>query len=219
MQTLDEAKDSVPSIEVREHEILTGSVDGHVRCYDIRMGRLRVDFIGEPVTCVSFSRDGKCVLASSLDNTIRLLDKETGELLADYSGHKSQDFKVDCCLSHNDAFVVSGSEDGRLCFWDLVSRKRKRRTCKFHTHTHNTHNTTQGLWKAAEIHQCTPARGVLAIAPPPRGVCALGVRGRHGARVEAGAQPWERARERGRGRGELRAAVFCTDYQQGCSIM
>lgn len=57
------------------------SVDGKVRNYDVRMGQLRVDCIGQPVTCVSFTKDAQCVLASTLDDTIRLLDKDTGELL------------------------------------------------------------------------------------------------------------------------------------------
>ena len=35
----------------------------------------------EPVTCVNYTKDGQCVLATSLDNTLRLLDKGTGELL------------------------------------------------------------------------------------------------------------------------------------------
>lgn len=35
----------------------------------------------EPVTSVSFSRDGHCILASSLDDRLRLLDKDNGELL------------------------------------------------------------------------------------------------------------------------------------------
>ena len=34
-----------------------------------------------PVTSVSFSRDGNCILASSLDGKVRLLDKDNGELL------------------------------------------------------------------------------------------------------------------------------------------
>ena len=30
---------------------------------------------------------------------------------------------MDSCLSSSDAQVVSGSEDGRICFWDLVEAK------------------------------------------------------------------------------------------------
>ena len=37
-----------------------------------------------------------------------------------YKGHTNSDYKLDSCLSHDDAHVISGSEDGRICFWDLV---------------------------------------------------------------------------------------------------
>lgn len=45
------------------------------------MGQLRVDCVGQPVTSVSFTKDGQCVLVSTLDDTVRLLDKDLGELL------------------------------------------------------------------------------------------------------------------------------------------
>ena len=31
-----------------------------------------------------------------------------------------QSYAVSSCLTSTDAHVVSGSEDGRVCFWDLV---------------------------------------------------------------------------------------------------
>lgn len=37
-----------------------------------------------PITSVCFSKDGQCTLAASLDSTLRLLDKDTGELLGEY---------------------------------------------------------------------------------------------------------------------------------------
>ena len=43
---LDEAKDSVTSIQVSDYEILTGSADGCIRRYDLRNGKMTVDFIG-----------------------------------------------------------------------------------------------------------------------------------------------------------------------------
>lgn len=73
-----------------------------------------------PITCTCFSRDGQCTLISSLDSTLRLLDKDTGELLGEYVGHKNQQYKLDCCLSERDTHVVSCSEDGKVFFWDLV---------------------------------------------------------------------------------------------------
>ncbi|XP_006023472.1 WD repeat domain-containing protein 83 [Alligator sinensis] len=120
IQVLDEAKDGVSSLRISDHEILTGSVDGRVRCYDLRAGELYSDYIGSPVTSVCFSKDGQCTLAASLDSTLRLLDKGSGELLGEYTGHQNQACKLDCCLNDQDTHVGSCSEDGRVCFWDLV---------------------------------------------------------------------------------------------------
>lgn len=32
----------------------------------------------------------------------------------------NQSYKLDCCLTNNDAHVAGGSEDGKVFFWDLV---------------------------------------------------------------------------------------------------
>ncbi|KAI8844768.1 WD40-repeat-containing domain protein [Chytridium lagenaria] len=120
IQIMSEAKDSVSSIKISEHEILAGSVDGKLRNYDIRAGQCYVDDVKSPITCASLSNDKNCILVSTLDDTVRLLDKENGEVLAEYKGHKNKDYKVTSTLSNDDAYVISGSEDGRICFWDLV---------------------------------------------------------------------------------------------------
>ncbi|KAM9100784.1 WD repeat domain-containing protein 83 [Sarcophilus harrisii] len=120
VQILDEAKDGVSSVKLSDHEILAGSVDGRSRRYDLRMGELYADYVGSPITCVCFSKDGQCTLISSLDSSLRLLDKDTGELLGEYTGHKNREYKLDCCLSERDTHVVSASEDGHVYFWDLV---------------------------------------------------------------------------------------------------
>lgn len=123
IQILEEAKDSVTSIFVSDHEIVTGSADCSVRRYDIRSGELISDFVGSPVTCVNLTRDGQCVLTSSLDNTLRLLDKDSGELLNEYIGHKNTEYRVESVISSNDRQILSGSEDGFVFIWDLVSGK------------------------------------------------------------------------------------------------
>ncbi|KXS18004.1 WD40 repeat-like protein [Gonapodya prolifera JEL478] len=116
-------KDDVTSLKIMGSEMLVGSVDGYIRNYDIRAGRIYADNIGSPVTSVQFSHDTNCILASSLDGVIRLFDKSNGELLADFKGHKNTSYRVPSCLTPTDAHVVSGSEDGRVVFWDLVDGK------------------------------------------------------------------------------------------------
>ena len=46
IQVLDDAKDAVQTLHVTPTSIMTGSVDGHVRVYDLRKGQLRSDYIG-----------------------------------------------------------------------------------------------------------------------------------------------------------------------------
>ncbi|XP_041358017.1 WD repeat domain-containing protein 83-like [Gigantopelta aegis] len=123
VQVMDEAKDSVTSLQVSDHEILTGSADCSIRRYDLRIGRMFTDFIGSSVTSVTFTRDGQCTLISTLDNTLRLMDKDTGELLNEYKGHKNKEYKIDSCLNSKDTHIVSGSEDGFVYIWDLVEGK------------------------------------------------------------------------------------------------
>ena len=189
----------------------------------------------DPITSVKFSQDGHCQLVSSLDNNIRLLDKDSGELLNTsvithsyvhpsihthkhshsrthslthshtqslthpqtqslthklthihshslthkhshsltnsltnsltysltytvthsltntathslthslcvailslcmdffrYKGHKGSEYKIDSSLTHDDACIVSGSEDGKIYFWELVEVTEVRENC------------------------------------------------------------------------------------------
>jgi WD40 repeat protein len=64
IQIFKDAKDSVASLVVSSHEILTGSVDGKVRCYDLRMGQLNTDEIGRKLLlsiCIEWEADTKMI--------------------------------------------------------------------------------------------------------------------------------------------------------------
>ena len=65
---------------------MAGSVDGTVRCFDLRAGACYADELGHPVASMALSHDGNCLLAACLDSRVRLLDREGGELLATYQG-------------------------------------------------------------------------------------------------------------------------------------
>lgn len=43
---------------------------------------MTIDFMGESVNCVHFTPDGNCVLASTQDGIVRLMDKSNGKNLA-----------------------------------------------------------------------------------------------------------------------------------------
>lgn len=121
IHVLDEARDSVSSVHIVQHEIVTGCVDGRVRLYDLRMGLVYADVLGSSaVTCVRQTTDAQAVLVSTLDSTVRLMDKGNGRLLQAYRGHRNDEFRVRSTLGINDNVVLSGSEDGTVFVWDLL---------------------------------------------------------------------------------------------------
>eukprot|EP00742_Colponemidia_sp_Colp-10_P011218 GILJ01012434.1.p1 GENE.GILJ01012434.1~~GILJ01012434.1.p1 ORF type:complete len:300 (+),score=22.48 GILJ01012434.1:74-973(+) len=134
MQVIKDFRDSVTSVVVRLDEIIGGSVDGTVRRFDMRAGKVITDSISKPVTCVTVSNDENCILASCLDSCMRLIDKITGELLSEYRGHSNTQYRIDSCFTNTDGHVASGSEDGVIRFWDLVDANVVH-TLKGHTRT------------------------------------------------------------------------------------
>jgi len=120
IQVLSDATDSMLCVLVAGDEIITGSVDGGLRRYDVRKGQCIIDQLLQPIGSISLSNDRQCILVSTLDDSIRLLERETGNQLALYKGHTNKRFKVQSSLDPTDSYVVSGSEDNRVFFWDLV---------------------------------------------------------------------------------------------------
>lgn len=124
------------TLHVDATTIIAGSVDGHVRTYDLRKGELRSDFIGrkccgyllhtcsscptEPVTSAIPSSDGTTLLVSTLDSHVRLFDTTSGKLLNAFTGHNHTSYRCRACFGHEEATVVCGDEDGAVWAWDLV---------------------------------------------------------------------------------------------------
>ncbi|KAB5575847.1 WD repeat domain-containing protein [Coniochaeta sp. 2T2.1] len=135
VQVLTEAKDSVAALVVRDSEIVAGSVDGRVRGYDVRMGRVVTDVVGASVTSLCLSRDGRTMLVGSLDSKMRLMDREQGTCLKTYGddGWRNEELRVQSVLGGKERYVVTGDEltaageegevDGKVWAWDLLSGK------------------------------------------------------------------------------------------------
>eukprot|EP01035_Chromulina_nebulosa_P027846 gene27846-36671_t len=107
IQTLSDFRDSVTTV-------LAGSVDGSVRVYDMRMGRLQTDNLRDPVICVRVSEDKKSYLATCLHGNIRLVELSSGRLLNEYCGHSHKNFKLESSFESSDSRIVcvAGSSVG-----------------------------------------------------------------------------------------------------------
>lgn len=127
IMVLEEAGDSVSSVVVPEGaaEIVAGSVDGRVRGYDVRMGRVVSDVIGAAVTSLDLGKGGETVLVGGLDSRIRLMDRRDGLCLRVFEGEgfRNAEYRIRSALGMGDSVVISGSENGEIFVWDLVEGK------------------------------------------------------------------------------------------------
>lgn len=147
IQTLHDFGDAVTWVACEEAAVVAASVDGSVRTFDLRAGEVRRDVFGAPIGSAAISGDGNCLLAATLNDVMRLLDRTDGEELQAYRGHVNRSARVGCAFTHDDAAVVAGDENGALIFWDLVEGTTLRTIKRAH----------EGAITAVAAHPSQPA--------------------------------------------------------------
>lgn len=48
-----------------------------------------------------------------------MLERHSGQLLCEYGGHSNVNYPLDCAFLADDSAFVCGSEDGRVCMWQV----------------------------------------------------------------------------------------------------
>lgn len=111
--------------------VAAGSLDKSVRIWDTETGTLVERTDGEnghkdSVYSVAFSPNGGHLVSGSLDKTIRMWKlnnyprlsggPKNGECIRTFEGHK--DFVLSVALTPNGEWVMSGSKDRGVQFWD-----------------------------------------------------------------------------------------------------
>ncbi|CAI6334616.1 unnamed protein product [Periconia digitata] len=136
MRSLPAHSDPVGGVDfVRDGTLsVSCSHDGLIRIWDTATGQCLRTLVHEDnasVTSVIFSPNGKYVLAWTLDSCIRLWNyiEGKGKCVKTYQGHNNKTHSLAGAFGtygsdppHEYAFVVSGSENGDLVFWDVSSK-------------------------------------------------------------------------------------------------
>jgi len=121
IQTFKEAKDCITDLIVTENKIISSSLDGCIRYYDIRAGELTSDKIGVPIVSMTITSDSQCILASCQDESIRLIDLDGGDILTEYKGHRGpKEYRIECGVLKGDGYVISGSNFGEVIIYDFL---------------------------------------------------------------------------------------------------
>ncbi|KAI9367738.1 quinon protein alcohol dehydrogenase-like superfamily [Aspergillus egyptiacus] len=71
------------------------------------------------ILCVDFSKDGRCIVSSSLDKTIRVWDWRNGTTLHELKGHTGEIDTISF-TSAGDQVLSYSTEDGTLRLWDAA---------------------------------------------------------------------------------------------------
>lgn len=130
MRSLPAHSDPVGGVDYIRDGTLVASCagDGLIRIWDTASGQCLRTIVHEDnagVVSVKFSPNGKYVLAWTLDGCIRLWDYVTGLCKKTYQGHVNKKYSIGGAFGvyGTEAFVVSGSEDGKIVFWDVKSKR------------------------------------------------------------------------------------------------
>ncbi|KAK9763006.1 general transcription repressor [Basidiobolus ranarum] len=107
--------------------VAAGSLDKMVRVWDVQTGQLLEKLEGhkDSVYSIAFTPDGKSLISGSLDKTIKMWDiltnknsanQKTNPCRTTFVGHKDFVLSVACSPCGN--WIVSGSKDRGVQFWD-----------------------------------------------------------------------------------------------------
>jgi len=124
VQTLPRFKAAVTGVFVDDNCIGGCSADGSIRTFDVRTGMMQVDQGDYPLGSICKSRDNQTLLVSCVDSDkprLKLVERSSGKVVQQFSGHVNETVSLSSCFNHENTLVASGSEDGKIRFWNVAS--------------------------------------------------------------------------------------------------
>lgn len=103
-----------------DKKLIAATYNKSVEVYDLdTLTKIKTLDIGTIVSCVAVSEvNPDHILINTIPDEIHLWDWKKNVMLNRYIGHSQEQFIVRSCFGYNEQLVASGSEDGRLFFWN-----------------------------------------------------------------------------------------------------
>lgn len=128
LHDITEVNDEILSLKwhPKGNALLIAANDGVVHILNAGNGKMFNSFYGHEkgVTKADYSSDGKLVVTSSLDGSIRTWHPQTGIQASKVSGYGFHDEAViDFSMHESKPMLISGGTDGHICFVNIQSGK------------------------------------------------------------------------------------------------
>ncbi|OHS96776.1 U3 small nucleolar RNA-interacting protein 2 [Tritrichomonas foetus] len=104
----------------RTYTLFSCSYDNTIRVWDCEAGNCLATLFGHTLEANAIDYLGNAVTVGS-DHTLRLWKYEQEKQLVFHGGGIKG--SIDCVSLFNFTYCVTGSQDGRICFWDLSKKK------------------------------------------------------------------------------------------------
>ncbi|ELP87242.1 mitogen-activated protein kinase organizer, putative [Entamoeba invadens IP1] len=145
--TFCEAKDAIESIQVVQELVYTISVDGCLRCYDLRKGLLTTDNINKPLTGISIINNKTLALSSSFDSTITIFNRALVKTEKVLKSHVNKKFKIPNVTSMDKTIIFTGDEEGYLVEYFLPTCIIYSSLCCVIQHNINGNSIRDSRWQ------------------------------------------------------------------------
>lgn len=109
-------KEKSPHRDEKCAVLVTGSLDGTVRLWDVDSGREKNTLFGHIEGVWAVDMDSLRLASGSHDRTIKVWDRQSGNCVQTFVGHRG----AVTSLQLSDDMIVSGSEDGDVMVWSFA---------------------------------------------------------------------------------------------------
>ena len=113
--------------------IMTAAYDGYVRLWDTHKATCIKTIVSESgstsaVSACQLTPNSNYLFIANMNGQLGMYDLQSN-MMKGYLGHSNSEYCIDICLAKLNnlrsgrSVLLAGSEDGRLCAWDLMSQK------------------------------------------------------------------------------------------------